>query len=298
MGVTAAILSGGGRFGKVAKKTDNMITSVARGGAYAASSVATKTVSATAVRPIIPAASQAEKKIVKQTPSECHTNYALASTVPAGTPLTIGTRVSKGINLSAQVRYAHTDVQVPDFSAYRKDATGKSPEEVQNNARAFTYLMMAGTWTAAAYAGKNVAQEFISTMSASADVLALAKIEVKLGDIPEGKSAVFKWRNKPLFVRHRTDAEIEAEKAVDVTSLRHQEHDDDRVQKDEWLILLGVCTHLGCVPVSNLGDFGGYYCPCHGSHYDASGRIRKGPAPLNLEVPEYDFPDDDTLVVG
>ena len=82
-------------------------------------------------------------------------------------------------------------------------------------------------------------------MSASADVLALAKIEVKLGDIPEGKSAVFKWRNKPLFVRHRTGEEIEKEKSVDVASLRDQEHDDERVQKDEWLILLGVCTHLG-----------------------------------------------------
>lgn len=150
----------------------------------------------------------------------------------------------------------------------------------------------------AGYAAKNIIGDVVASMSASADVLALAKIEVKLGDIPEGKSAVFKWRNKPLFVRHRTDAEIEAEKAVDVTSLRHQEHDDDRVQKDEWLILLGVCTHLGCVPVSNLGDYGGYYCPCHGSHYDASGRIRKGPAPLNLEVPEYSFPDDETLVVG
>jgi len=277
-----------------------MITSVARGGAFAASAVASKTVCATAVRPIIPAISQvAESKIVKPTASECHTNFALASKVPVGTPLSIGTRVSKGMNITGQVRYAHTDIQVPDFSAYRKDAApGKTQDDTQNSSRAFTYLMMAGTWTATAYAGKNIAREFISTMSASADVLALAKIEVKLGDIPEGKSAVFKWRNKPLFVRHRNAEEIEREKAVDVESLRDPQHDDVRVKKDEWLILLGVCTHLGCVPVANMGDFGGYYCPCHGSHYDASGRIRKGPAPLNLEVPEYEFMDESTLIVG
>jgi len=276
-----------------------MITSVARGGALATSAVASKCVSATAIRPIIPAVAQAaESKVVRQAPSECHTNFALASTVPAGTPLSIGTRVTKGLSSTGQVRYAHTDVQVPDFSAYRKDQTGKTQEEAQNSSRAFTYLLMAGTWTATAYAGKNIAREFISTMSASADVLALAKIEVKLSDIPEGKSAVFKWRNKPLFVRHRTAEEIGKEKEVEVESLRDPEHDDVRVKKDEWLVLLGVCTHLGCVPVANMGDFGGYYCPCHGSHYDASGRIRKGPAPLNLEVPEYDFADDDTLVVG
>lgn len=276
-----------------------MITSVARGGAFAASAVASKTVCATAVRPIIPAISQvAESKIVKPT-AECHTDFALSSKVPVGTPLSIGTRVSKGINITGQVRYAHTDIQVPDFSAYRKDAAaGKTQDDTQNSSRAFTYLMMAGTWTATAYGGKNIAREFIATMSASADVLALAKIEVKLADIPEGKSAVFKWRNKPLFVRHRNAEEIEQEKAVDVESLRDPEHDDVRVKKDEWLILLGVCTHLGCVPVANMGDFGGYYCPCHGSHYDASGRIRKGPAPLNLEVPEYEFMDEETLVVG
>ena len=93
--------------------------------------------------------------------------------------------------------------------------------------------------------------DLVATLSASADVLALAKIEVKLSDIPEGKSATFKWRNKPLFVRHRTQDEIDTEQAVDVASLRHQEHDNDRVQKPEWLILLGVCTHLGMYLMKN-----------------------------------------------
>jgi ubiquinol-cytochrome c reductase iron-sulfur subunit len=145
---------------------------------------------------------------------------------------------------------------------------------------------------------KTVVHELLASMSASADVLALAKIEVKLDAIPEGKSVTFKWRGKPLFIRHRTAEEIEREQSVDVTSLRHPQADSERVQKPEWLVLLGVCTHLGCVPIANQGDFGGYYCPCHGSHYDASGRIRKGPAPLNLDVPEYQFTDDSTLLVG
>uniref|UniRef100_A0A8D3AF51 Cytochrome b-c1 complex subunit Rieske, mitochondrial n=1 Tax=Scophthalmus maximus TaxID=52904 RepID=A0A8D3AF51_SCOMX len=135
-------------------------------------------------------------------------------------------------------------------------------------------------------------------MSASADVLALSKIEIKLGDIPEGKNMTFKWRGKPLFVRHRTEKEIATEAAVNLGELRDPQHDKDRVQNPSWVIVLGVCTHLGCVPIANAGDFGGYYCPCHGSHYDPSGRIRKGPAPLNLEVPFYEFPDDDTVIVG
>ncbi|CAG5072038.1 Similar to UQCRFS1: Cytochrome b-c1 complex subunit Rieske [Cotesia congregata] len=91
--------------------------------------------------------------------------------------------------------------------------------------------------------------------------------------------------------------EIEKEESVDLSTLRDPQHDRERVKKSDWLIVLGVCTHLGCVPIANAGDFGGYYCPCHGSHYDASGRIRKGPAPLNLEVPNYEF-QDDLVIVG
>jgi len=279
-----------------------MITSISRGGSLAASAVVSKTVSATAVRPIIPGFLQAgAPPIIIDQPQEHHTNFSLSKCVPSCSSLSLGPRVSFGINSPSQVRYAHTDVQVPDFSAYRregvKDAKRGNNQSLDDR-RSFTYVMMAGFGVATAYGVKNVVGEFVSTMSASADVLALAKIEVKLGDIPEGKSAVFKWRNKPLFVRHRTADEISKEKDVDVASLRDPQHDDDRVKQDEWLILLGVCTHLGCVPVANMGDYGGYYCPCHGSHYDASGRIRKGPAPLNLEVPEYNFPDDETLVVG
>lgn len=140
--------------------------------------------------------------------------------------------------------------------------------------------------------------DFIGSMSASADVLALAKIEIKLSDIPEGKSVTFKWRGKPLFIRHRTAEEIATEKNVNIAELRDPQADEERAQNPKFLVVLGVCTHLGCVPIANAGEFGGYYCPCHGSHYDASGRIRKGPAPLNLEVPPYAFPEENLLVVG
>jgi ubiquinol-cytochrome c reductase iron-sulfur subunit len=158
--------------------------------------------------------------------------------------------------------------------------------------------MVAGGGVAAVHGVKNIAGDFLSSMSASADVLAMAKIEIDLSAIPEGKNVVFKWRGKPLFVRHRTQEEIDEVNGVDVATLRDPQPDSDRVVKPEWLILIGVCTHLGCVPIANAGEFGGYFCPCHGSHYDASGRIRKGPAPENLEIPTYEFPEDNMLVVG
>ncbi|KMQ91727.1 cytochrome b-c1 complex subunit mitochondrial [Lasius niger] len=157
---------------------------------------------------------------------------------------------------------------------------------------------VAGSSVAGVYGAKTIVQDLVGLLSASADVLAMSKCEIKLDSIPEGKSAVFKWRGKPLFVRHRSDSEIAHEAKVDVASLRDPEEDSARVKDPKWLVVIGVCTHLGCVPIANAGDFGGYYCPCHGSHYDASGRIRKGPAPLNLEVPPYEFPEDNMLVVG
>jgi len=200
-----------------------------------------------------------------------------------------------------QQRFSHTDAKVPDFDFYRRDST-KDPTVAHGDTdisrRAFTYLMVAGLGVTAAHAGKNVVTDFLSTMSASADVLAVSQCEVDLAAIPPGKNATIKWRGKPLFVRHRTQEEINQVRAVDTASLRDPERDEDRVKHESYLVLLGVCTHLGCVPIANAGDFGGYYCPCHGSHYDASGRIRKGPAPLNLEIPEYKFTTDTTLLVG
>lgn len=164
--------------------------------------------------------------------------------------------------------------------------------------KAATYAVMVGGGVIGVHATKNAVGGLLSSMSASADVLAMAKIEVSLAGIPEGKNMIMKWQGKPLFVRHRSSDEIEEVRSVDVSSLRHAQHDQDRVVRDQWLVVIGVCTHLGCVPIANSGDYGGYFCPCHGSHYDASGRIRKGPAPANLEVPNHEFQSDELLIVG
>ena len=134
---------------------------------------------------------------------------------------------------------------------------------------------------------KSSVAEFLGTMAASADVLALAKVEIELASIPEGKNAIIKWRGKPVFIRHRTQDEIEEAKSTDWKTLRDPESDESRAKRPEWLVMLGVCTHLGCVPIGEAGDFGGWYvilktpflpmlifflsfrfCPCHGSHYD------------------------------
>lgn len=208
--------------------------------------------------------------------------------------------VQNGVG-KTQLRSAHTDARVPDFDDYRREATKDSTEANEDSIisrRAFTYLMVGGLGVTAAHSGKNLVTKLVTTMSASADVLAVAQAEVDLTTIPPGKNATIKWRGKPLFVRHRTADEVDQVRAVDVATLRDPQRDEDRVTNEKYLVLIGVCTHLGCVPIANSGDFGGYYCPCHGSHYDASGRIRKGPAPLNLEVPEYRFSDETTLVVG
>lgn len=141
----------------------------------------------------------------------------------------------------------------------------------------------------AAAGAKSTVSDFLASMSASADVLALAKVEVDMNNIPEGKNAIIKWRGKPVFVRHRTKDDIDDANSVDVGKLRDPQKDSDRVQRPEWLVMLGVCTHLGCVPIGEAGEYNGWFCPCHGSHYDSSGRIRKGPAPLNLEVPECEL---------
>ncbi|SPO35410.1 probable ubiquinol-cytochrome-c reductase Rieske iron-sulfur protein [Pseudozyma flocculosa] len=180
---------------------------------------------------------------------------------------------------------------VPDFSGYRAKSTDK--------AKTFSYFMVGSMGLIAASGAKSLVSDFLASMGASSDVLALAKVEVDMNSIPEGKNAIIKWRGKPVFVRHRTKEEIDEANAVDISKLRDPQKDSDRAKRPEWLVMLGVCTHLGCVPIGEAGDYGGWYCPCHGSHYDISGRARKGPAPLNLEVPEYDFNDgENKLIIG
>ena len=128
-------------------------------------------------------------------------------------------------------------------------------------------------------------------------MLALATLEVDLSSIQAGQTVTVKWRGKPVFIRHRTPAEVSAMNAVSVSDLRDPQPDETRVQNPEWLVVLGVCTHLGCVPIANAGEYNGWFCPCHGSHYDTSGRIRKGPAPENLHVPIAVF-EGSELVLG
>ncbi|KAH8924849.1 cytochrome b-c1 complex subunit Rieske [Atractiella rhizophila] len=179
-------------------------------------------------------------------------------------------------------------------SDYQAHASSTS----EDYGRAVSYFAI-GTMSALTVAGaKSTVVDILQNMSASADVLAMARVEVDLSTIPEGRNVIIKWRGKPVFVRHRTAKEIEEANEVDVSSLRDPQQDSDRVQKPEWLVMLGVCTHLGCVPIGEAGDYGGWFCPCHGSHYDISGRIRRGPAPLNLEIPEYAFSEDGKLVIG
>ncbi|KAF2204049.1 ubiquinol-cytochrome c r [Delitschia confertaspora ATCC 74209] len=182
--------------------------------------------------------------------------------------------------------------KIPSFQAYRK----KSGDET--GPRVFSYFMVGTMGALSALGAKATVQDFLVNMSASADVLAQAKVEIDLAAIPEGKNVIIKWRGKPVFIRHRTQDEIKEAEDTKWEALRDPQPDSDRVKKPEWLIMLGVCTHLGCVPIGEAGDFGGWFCPCHGSHYDISGRIRKGPAPLNLEVPAYDFPEDGKVVIG
>jgi ubiquinol-cytochrome c reductase iron-sulfur subunit len=139
----------------------------------------------------------------------------------------------------------------------------------------------------------------IAQMSPDAATLAVASTDVDISNIAEGQVVTVKWRGKPVFISHRTPKEIEEARAVPVSELPDPATDESRVQKPEWLIVIGICTHLGCVPISNDGPYkGGYFCPCHGSVYDASGRIRQGPAPYNLALPPYEFASDTKVTIG
>ncbi len=138
----------------------------------------------------------------------------------------------------------------------------------------------------------------IDQMNPDASVKALASTEVDISGVERGQSITVLWRGKPVFIRRRTEEEIAKAKAVDLKDLKHPETDEDRAKNPEWLVMLGVCTHLGCVPLGDKGEYGGWFCPCHGSHYDTSGRIRKGPAPTNMEVPKYEFVNSNTIKIG
>ena len=138
----------------------------------------------------------------------------------------------------------------------------------------------------------------IDQMNPDASVKALATTEVDVSTIERGRSITVLWRGKPVFIRRRTEEEIAKAREVDLKELKHPEKDEDRARNPEWLVMIGVCTHLGCVPLGDKGEYGGWFCPCHGSHYDTSGRIRKGPAPTNMEIPKYEFVNSNTIKIG
>ncbi len=164
-------------------------------------------------------------------------------------------------------------------------------------------FIVVATYAMGAVGAGAFAWPLIDQMNPAADTLALASIEVDVSKIGEGQSITLKWRGKPVFIRHRTKTEIDEALRDDVLDMRDPQVDSDRVQKPEYLVVLGVCTHLGCVPLGQKvgevrGEYDGWFCPCHGSHYDSSGRIRKGPAPTNLEIPPYSFLSDDVIKIG
>ena len=175
-----------------------------------------------------------------------------------------------------------------------------SHEDNKKNRRDFLYL------SSITVGGVGVAAfmwPFLKSMNPAEDTLALGTTEVDLSNISIGQSITVKWRGRPVFIRRRTQEEITEANSVEVASLRDPMEDKDRVQQEEWLVLEGICTHLGCVPLGQKmsdtkGEYNGWFCPCHGSHYDTSGRVRKGPAPDNLPIPPYKFISDTKIIIG
>lgn len=173
-------------------------------------------------------------------------------------------------------------------------------------------FLMVATGTVGAVGAVAAAWPFVAQMLPSAALEAVRTIEVDISKIAEGQAITVMWQGKPVFIRHRTGAEIEQARAVAITDLKDPEdlpRDEDRVRSfdgqpmPQWLILVGICTHLGCIPQGQRtgevrGDYNGWFCPCHGSHYDTSGRIRRGPAPKNLPVPAYTFLSADRVQIG
>ena len=172
----------------------------------------------------------------------------------------------------------------------------------QNDEGRRDFLMVAaGSFAAVGAAG--ALWPLVDQMNPDASAKALASIEVDLSPIKEGQAVTVMWRGKPVFIRKRTADEIKQAVEADGKDMRDPQSDGERAQKPEWLVLIGICTHLGCIPRGQStgdvqGEYGGWICPCHGSHYDTSGRIRKGPAPTNLEVPPYAFITDTKIKIG
>ncbi|XP_030500833.2 cytochrome b-c1 complex subunit Rieske-4, mitochondrial [Cannabis sativa] len=226
---------------------------------------------------------------------------------PFTTDFHIPTRGFASDSLTPSMEHDSLISDIPATVAAVKNPTSKIVYDEYNHERyppgdpskrAFAYFVLTGGRFVYASLIRLLVLKFVLSMSASKDVLALASLEVDLSSIEPGTTVTVKWRGKPVFIRRRTEDDIKLANTVDLGSLRDPQQDAERVKNPEWLIVVGVCTHLGCIPLPNAGDFGGWFCPCHGSHYDISGRIRKGPAPYNLEVPTYSFLEENKLMIG
>lgn len=161
-------------------------------------------------------------------------------------------------------------------------------------------FVVTSAYTTAGVGAACMALPLIDSMNPAADVAALASIEVDLTGMKEGDEKKVMWRGKPIFIKRRSKDAIKSAQEVELSELKDPQSDSDRVKKgkEEWLVTVGICTHLGCVPMGNTGEYNGWFCPCHGSVYDTSGRIRKGPAPTNLEIPPYEFISDNIIKIG
>ena len=167
--------------------------------------------------------------------------------------------------------------------------------EKKVNRRDFIFT---ATYAVGAVGAAAVVWPLVDQMNPDASVKALASTEVDVSSVEPGKTITVLWRGKPVFIKRRTQDEIEEAKKVNLADLPDPQDDSERAQNPEWLVMVGICTHLGCIPLGQKGDYNGWFCPCHGSHYDTSGRIRKGPAPTNLEIPDYVFLNDNTIKIG
>ena len=168
-------------------------------------------------------------------------------------------------------------------------------KEIQSKRRDFLFT---ATYTIGAVGVGVTIWPLIDQMNPDSSVKALATTEVDISSVELGKTITVLWRGIPIFIRRRTQEEIKEASAVDLKDLKDPQKDSERAKNPEWLVMVGVCTHLGCVPLGEKGEYNGWFCPCHGSHYDTSGRIRKGPAPNNLEIPKYEFVDNNIIKIG
>lgn len=202
------------------------------------------------------------------------------------------------IDLEIFTDFCHKEHKQP--TAGLKFMADKLETEQTGTRRDFLYLT---TGAMGAVGVGTALWPLVDSMNPARDTLAVAETEVNIAAIEPGQSVTVVWRGKPVFIRHRTPDEIAAARATPLEDLRDRQTDEERARRPEWLVMVGVCTHLGCVPLGNAagqpkGEYNGWFCPCHGSHYDEAGRIRKGPAPTNLAIPDYEFISDTVIRIG